>query len=191
MILCAVINVTLGPHDPAWHQATLPVRLGGGGGGIQSAVKVASSAFLASSNATAVLVNDILPADTSPVTSTLLEEALTVWSSGHDSQPPEGAGATRQKSWDEAGYGVLTSQLLEEARNGACRARLLASASKESGAWLHALPVTSLCLRLDDDSVRIAVGLRLGVPVCGPHSCHHCGADVDAMGSTWAQLQDE
>ncbi len=30
--------------------------------------------------------------------------------------------------------------------------------------------------------MRIAVGLRLGVPVCGPHSCHHCGAVVDAMG---------
>ncbi len=85
----------------------------------------------------------------------------------------------RQKLWDEAGYRVWTSQLLEEARDGACRARLLASASKESGAWLHALPVTSLGLRLDDDSVRIA---RLGVPVSGPHSCHHCEADVDAMG---------
>ncbi len=59
---------------------------------------------------------------------------------------------------------------------------MLDSASKESGAWLHALPVTSLGLRLDDDSVRIAVGLRLGDPFCGPHSCHHCGADVDAMG---------
>ncbi len=88
-----------------------------GGLGLQSVVKVAPSAFLAYSNATAVLVNDILPADTSPVTSTSLEEALSVWSSGHDSQPPEGAGAMRQKSWNEAGYGVLTSQLLEEARD--------------------------------------------------------------------------
>ena len=23
------------------------------------------------------------------------------------------------------------------------------------------------------------MGLRLGVPICGPHSCHHCGAEVD------------
>ena len=35
---------------------------------------------------------------------------------------------------------------------------------------------------MDDDSLRIAVGLRLGVPICGPHLCHHCGAEVDVMG---------
>jgi hypothetical protein len=33
--------------------------------------------------------------------------------------------------------------------------------------------------RLDDNSVRVVVGLHLGVPVCGPHSCHHCGSVVD------------
>ena len=36
-----------------------------------------------------------------------------------------------------------------------CRARLLASASAESGAWLHALPVSSIGLWMDDDAVRI------------------------------------
>ena len=58
--------------------------------------------------------------------------------------------------------------------------------TKESGAWLHVLPVSSLGLRLDDASVmmrmRIAVGLMLGTAICGPHSCHHRGSDVDVFG---------
>ena len=61
------------------------------------------------------------------------------------------------------------------------RARLLAAATKESGAWLHALPVPSLGLRMDDHTTRIAVGLRLGTPLCQPHICHHCGGHVDAL----------
>ena len=71
---------------------------------------------------------------------------------------------------------------MEEARDDVNRARLLASATKESGAWLHALPIASLGLRMDDDTIRIAVGLRLGVPICGHHMCRHCGAEVDSMG---------
>ena len=52
----------------------------------------------------------------------------------------------------------------------------------ESGAWLHALPISNLGLRLDDDSVRIAVGLRLGTPLCSPHQCQRCGQSVDSFG---------
>ena len=35
---------------------------------------------------------------------------------------------------------------------------------------------------MDDDSLRIAVGLRMGAPICGPHLCHHCRAEVDVLG---------
>ena len=44
-------------------------------------------------------------------------------------------------------------------------------------------PIDSVGLRMDDDSVRIAVGLRLGVPVCSAHKCYHCGAD-----EAWSKL---
>ena len=37
-----------------------------------------------------------------------------------------------------------------------------------SGAWFQALPASSLGLRLGDDELRIAVGLRLGAPSSGP-----------------------
>ena len=38
-------------------------------------------------------------------------------------------------------------------------------------------------LRLDDEAVRVAVGLRLGLDLCTPHQCH-CGSLVDAR--AWA-----
>ncbi len=34
-------------------------------------------------------------------------------------------------------------------------------------------------LRLDDEVIRIVVGLRLGVYLCRPHSCSLCGGNVD------------
>ena len=48
--------------------------------------------------------------------------------------------------------------------------------------WLRALPVSLVGLRMDDDTVRVAVGLRLGTRVCGPHNCKHCETVVDELG---------
>ena len=55
-------------------------------------------------------------------------------------------------------------------------------ATKESGAWLHALPISAVGLRMGEDVIRIATGLRLGVPICRPHHCQHCYAEVDELG---------
>jgi hypothetical protein len=62
------------------------------------------------------------------------------------------------------------------------QARLLALTAKHSGDWLHALPISSCGLRLDDEAVRVAVGLRLGTKLCEPHRCP-CGANVDPEGT--------
>ena len=51
------------------------------------------------------------------------------------------------------------------------------------GAWLGALPVSSLGLRMDDDVIRIAVGLHLGAPLYERHRCQHCGDEVDHTGT--------
>jgi len=59
--------------------------------------------------------------------------------------------------------------------------RLAAIASHHSSDWLHALPISNCGLRLDNESVRVAVGLRLGLNICVPHTCQ-CGALVDARG---------
>ena len=47
--------------------------------------------------------------------------------------------------------------------------------------WLFALPIALCGLKLDDEAVRVAVGLRLGLDLCIPHQCH-CGSPVDAHG---------
>ena len=59
-----------------------------------------------------------------------------------------------------------------------CRARLLATAPRESGAWLNALPVLLLGTLLDPESFRVAIALRVGADVCIPHSCR-CGGRMD------------
>ena len=52
---------------------------------------------------------------------------------------------------------------------------LLGVAGSYSGAWLEAVPVASLGTRLDDEAVRIAVGVRLGSAICEAHACRCSG----------------
>ena len=62
------------------------------------------------------------------------------------------------------------------------RVRLLAVMDKYSGAWLKALSISSVGLRMDDSTLHIVVGLRLGTAICAPHSCQLCSADVAPLG---------
>ena len=179
-ILSSVTNTPLGSNSAAWLQATLPVKLGGLG--IRSASEVAPSAFLASHHATSGLVSAILPPSFTSPLSTSVADAVQVWAQGHDRKPPVGADACKQKSWDAIRTRASSDSLLQNASNEEDRARLLAVSNKESSAWLLALPISALGLRLDDESVRIAVGLRLGTAICGPHHCCHCGSTVDTLG---------
>ena len=58
------------------------------------------------------------------------------------------------------------------------KSRLLAVTSPHSGDWLHALPIASCGLRLENEDIRVAVGLRLSVALCQAHQCP-CGASVE------------
>ena len=49
------------------------------------------------------------------------------------------------------------------------KARLLAVQSPHISDWLHALPISLCGLRLDNEAVRVAVGLRLCLELCQPH----------------------
>jgi len=72
---------------------------------------------------------------------------------------------------------------VEESKSDATqKAQFLAATAPLSGDWLLALPVASCCrLKLDDEAVRVAVAVRLGLNLGAPHTCR-CGATVDALG---------
>ena len=79
--------------------------------------------------------------------------------------------------------GVLESKAKVEASLASAHhwASFLAASCQDCGDWLFALPIASCGLKLDDEAVRVAVGLRLGLDLCIPHQCH-CGSPVDARG---------
>ena len=130
-IVSSITNIQFEPDDPAWTQATLPI--GVGGLGIRSAVQLAPSAFLASAAATRDLVCQILPPRLQPLPTLYEEDALSLWSSGHNI-PPSGAAACVQKSWDAPLVSNAVDLLLQNAPHDV--ARVLAVSAKESGAWL-------------------------------------------------------
>lgn len=176
--LSCILNANLDAHS-TWTQATLPVA--SGGLGIRSATHLAPSAFLASAAGCTDLLTRILPDRLKDIPYPFVEAAEQEWRKGHSEQLPSGLPRTQQKAWDAPRVQGTYHDLLSGATSHKERARLLASATRESGAWLNALPVAALGLRLDDEVVRIATGLRLGVPLCEPHLCHHCGTQVDEL----------
>ena len=88
----------------------------------------------------------------------------------------------KQSFWDRPGITQVRSNVEANLVDAHQKASFLAASSPHSGDWLLALPITSCGLRLDNESVRIAVALRLGLNVCVPHTCR-CGSQVDATGT--------
>ena len=178
-ILSDIANINLIDNDSAWAQASLPVWTGGLG--IRSVVQLAPSAFLASAAGSSDLIHQILPPRLRDTPYPTTAVALSLWSQGHNGPPPPAQTCSRQKAWDNPRVLAAYENLLDAAPDACSRSRLLAAARKESGAWLHAFPMSALGLRMDDEVIQIAMGLRLGVTLCQPHQCRQCRAHVDHL----------
>ena len=98
--------------------------------------------------------------------------------SEEDLTPPNRA---VQADWDKPLYEKSYNDLLERQTSPFEKARLIAVAAEHASDWLNAIPVPSLGLKLDNASVRLVGGLRLGSPICQPHTCI-CGNLVDKFG---------
>ena len=92
------------------------------------------------------------------------------------------SGDTKQSVWDRSWILADLAVVMSAFTDNFNRARLLAASAPHSGDWLHALPLSTCGLKLDNEAVRVAVGLRLGTSLCEPHQCP-CGNQVDARGT--------
>jgi hypothetical protein len=174
--LSTITNVSF--EGESLEQAVLPVRLGGLG--IRLSKDIALPAFISSLHSVSSLVDDILKNVRLAVDNSL-ETAISVWQERNAGVAlPEEADRGRQRTWDGPQSEAAAARLLE-GTDQISRARVLASASRESGLWLHALPSPALGTLLDPESFRVAVALRVGAVVCEPHTCR-CGRPMDARG---------
>jgi len=165
--------------DLGWMQASLPVAAGGLG--IRSVAQLAPSAFLASAAATSDLQTALLPQE-GTFTDYSRDMALAIWTNRHTEKTPELRVQSKQKAWDRASVEKTQQALIDGYPDPYHQARLLATRAAHSGDWLNAWPITACGLRLSNEAIRVAVGLRIGSPLCAPHLCP-CGAAVDARGS--------
>ena len=103
---------------------------------------------------------------------------LTTFSSSAPAAPPDG----KQSAWDKPVIAADLAAVKSHFCDSFKTARLLTVSVPHSGDWLHVLPLATCGLKLDNEAIRIAVGLRLGVNLCEPHQCP-CGKLVDARGT--------
>jgi len=92
------------------------------------------------------------------------ERYLSTWSASFGQ--PAVPLPSKQSFWDRPGLQadryLIEASFVEPAQI----ARYLAAVAPHSGDWLLSLPIANCGLRLDDEAVRVAVGMRLGVSLC-------------------------
>ena len=139
------------------HKLSFPIKLGGLG--IHSACQLAPSAYLASAAGTSDTLNSMLPASLHNASIPDVESGLSHWSKGNNSAPPVPPASSFQKAWDLPKMQLVAQGLLANADSPSSRARFLAASTPESGKWINAFPISSIGLRMDNSTIRIAVGL--------------------------------
>ena len=122
---------------------------------------------------------DLLPDHLSTSPYEERDSTLRAWKQDLPPETPVPTVSTSQKAWDKPRIDFLFESILASCKDDVSKARLLAASSVGSGAWLNAPPVSSLGLRMSDEAIRIAVGLRVGASLGQPHQCAHCGIEVD------------
>lgn len=178
--LQVILNVDL--SEGVWSQATLPVS--SGGLGVRLATDLALPAFLSSVAGSAELIMQLVPSRLHAVSGLQDPHYITAsveWQTRCNLAFPDETSLGVQKAWDSPLVSRKLAGVLSAAQSQVGRARLLAAAAPHAGDFLNAVPCSAVGTRLDDTSLRLAVGLRLGATICAPHTCV-CGEQVDSSG---------
>lgn len=170
--LSKLLNINL--DENMFIQASLPIRFGGLG--IRKISSVSLPAFLSSVYSVKDLVGKILNPSHGDLEISHLAEARNAWCEQCPSILPP-ITETSQKLWDEPLCKTVYNTLLTSSNTVAERARLLAVAQWESGLWLQALPSSKTGTLMDQNSLRLAICLRLGATCFLSHRCQ-CGEIV-------------
>ena len=164
--------------EESWIQATLPTRAGGLG--IRKSSDIALPCFISSALSVGSMVEAILL----PVTGLApfnVSAEVELWKTyGEGLIEPDGEAGFRQRAWDSPRVDYIQKTLLANSDQYS-KARLLASAQSESGAWISAIPVPNLGTQLNPDELRIAIALRTGAWISEIYTCK-CGKKVDEYG---------
>ena len=177
--LQTILNVEL--EGSIWEQCSLPIHLGGLG--IRKVSDVATPAYLSSVCATSRGVQAMVSAEIFDEPNHDFNSAKQRWIeiAGPNVQLP--INSSSQKEWDLPLCKKKLDLLLASATSDKDKARLLAVSTKNASDWLHAFPIPSLGLKLDNNSLKIACAVRLGANICQHHNCIRCGKEVDPTGT--------
>ena len=163
----------------SWEQCTLPVWFGGLGS-LFVLQKTVLPAFLSSIYGCAASMPDSFHITSSGIQDSCFFLAFSSWSEKSNIlfslQHPQ-----EQKSWDIPLCQLKLNHLMEASNSIRDKSRLLAVSAPHASHWLNAIPMPSFGLKMDNSSLRIACGLRLGSPLCQPHECI-CGTWVESTG---------
>jgi len=111
----------------------------------------------------------------------MLAVYLSKWQSTPGAVLPSDPLPTKQSFWASSGITQARHQVEESKSDVTQKAQFLAVSALHSGDCLLVLPVASRGFKLDDEAVRVAVALHLGLNLRAPHTCR-CGATVDTLG---------
>ena len=132
---------------------------------------------------TQLLQNDLLSRATFDVKDHYYDISLVNWFTAHHPvQPPAGNLAMKQRSWNQTTVKKTYSSLLVIQTTQYYRARMNVTSAFFSGDWLHALSISLCGLCLDNDALRIEIGLYIRSHFCDPRECTF-GSLVDCKGS--------
>ena len=166
--LSKVCNVNF--DDISRTQLALPAVMGGLG--VSSAPLLALPAFLTSASGASVFLMTIFSETFEDVSFT---KALEKWLSLTNEQkiPLDGT----QKNWTQPVYVKISQDLIS--RMDDKRSKVFTVHQGKFGSqWLNIVPCKNLGLKLDDQQLRISIGLRLRANICVVHTCH-CGKRVE------------